>query len=208
MTDPQIIQVIPTEEYFSINWQLSIRCNYDCMYCSPEWHDNTSKPHSLETMKQAWESIFSKTQHLNLQYKIAFTGGELTTNKYFLPFLSWLRQNYDKHLFKVMITTNGSANYNYYFKMFKVTDNIAFSVHTEHIDEKKFFDMVIKLKQTIDSSKFIHVAVMDEYWNRDRIPIYTALLDQHEISYTVNQIDYSVQTRTHPIFLGKLNLNA
>jgi organic radical activating enzyme len=202
----KIIQVTPTEEYFSVNWQLGIRCNYDCMYCSPQWHDNSSKHHSLETMQQAWQRVYEKTQYLNLPYKISFVGGELTTNKYFLPFVTWLRENYNNRLFKLMVTTNGSATFKYYGKMFEAIDNIAFSVHTEHINEKKFFDMIIQLKQTIGSSRFIQVAIMDEFWNRDRIPLYKELLDRHGISYTINRIDYNYQTRTIPIMQGHLNL--
>jgi molybdenum cofactor biosynthesis enzyme MoaA len=201
----KIIKVTPTEDYFSVNWQVSIRCNYDCMYCSPAWHDQHSTPHSLETMQQVWKNIVSKTQQLGLPYKISFTGGELTTNKDFLPFVSWLRENYNQKLFKVMTTTNGSASYRYYFEMFKSIDNIAFSVHSEHINERAFFDKVIRLRHNIDKDKFIQVAIMDEFWNQDRIRYYIDLLEKNNVSYTLNQIDYSYQTRTIPIMKGKLN---
>lgn len=201
----KIIKIDPTEDYFSVNWQVSIRCNYDCMYCSPAWHDQHSPHHSLETMQQVWKNIVSKTQHLNLPYKISFTGGELTTNKDFLPFVSWLRENYNQQLFKVMTTTNGSASYRYYFEMFKSIDNIAFSVHSEHINEQVFFDKVIRLQQNIGKDKFIQVAIMDEFWNQDRIQHYIDLLEKNNVSYTLNQIDYSYQTRTIPIMKGKLN---
>lgn len=202
----RIIRVTPTEQYFSINWQLAVRCNYDCMYCSPMWHDDHSQHHDLDTMKQAWSNIFEKTSKQNLRYKIAFTGGELTSNKHFLPFVTWLRKEYDQHIFKLLATTNGSANLKYYQKMFQALDNIAFSVHSEHINEEKFFDMIIQLKKSISPDKFLQVAIMDEYWNQDRIPLYINLLEHHDISYTVNKIDYSYQTRTVPIFKGKLNL--
>jgi molybdenum cofactor biosynthesis enzyme MoaA len=201
----KIIAVNPTEEYFSINWQVSIRCNYDCMYCSTEWHDKHSPQHDLKTLQHVWKNIVAKTQHLNLPYKISFTGGELTTNKDFLPFVSWLRENYNQQLFKVMTTTNGSASYRYYFEMFKSIDNIAFSVHSEHIDEHAFFDKVIKLRNNIAKDKFIQVAIMDEFWNQDRIPYYIDLLEKNNVSYTRNQIDYSYQTRKIPIMKGKLN---
>lgn len=201
----RIIKIKPTENYFSIDWQVSIRCNYDCMYCSPEWHDNYSPHHNLETMQTVWKNIISKTQHLNLPYKVSFTGGELTTNKDFLPFVSWLRENYNQQLFKLMLTTNGSASYRYYFEMFKNIDNIAFSVHSEHIDEDKFFSKVIRLRNSIPVDKFIQVAIMDEFWNRDRIPYYIQLLEENNVSYTVNQINHTFQTRKIPIMKGKLN---
>jgi MoaA/NifB/PqqE/SkfB family radical SAM enzyme len=203
----EIIKVTPTEQYFSLNWRVNTRCNYDCMYCSPEWHDNHSGQHSLETLQQAWIRLFDATKHHDLPYKISFGGGELTSNKDFLPFVMWLRENYNDKLFKLLFTTNGSATYKYYSRMFKYMDNISFSLHSEHVHEKKFFDMIIKLKKTIDPSRFIEVIIMDEYWNQDRIPLYTQLLDRHLISYTVNQIDYSHQTRTIPIMKGKQDLN-
>jgi hypothetical protein len=176
------------------------------MYCLPAWHDNHSGHHSLDTMKRAWEEIFSQSHHHDLKYKISFTGGELTTNKSFLPFVAWLRTTYKDHIFKLLATTNGSASYRYYVKMFDCIDNITFSVHSEHIDESAFFDKMIKLKHSINADKFLHVAVMDEFWNRDRIPLYVKILEQNKISYSVNEINYAFQTRTFPIMKGNLNL--
>lgn len=201
-----IIKVSPVEEYFSLDWQIGIRCNYDCMYCSPNWHDGYSKPHNLEKLQNAWTSIYNKTQHTNLPYKISFTGGELTTNKHFLPFVAWLRQNYNDKIFKLLLTTNGSATYKYYLKLFDAIDNITFSVHSEHINEQKFFNNIIKLRNNIDPAKFIQVAIMKEHWNLDRIPLYTQLLDKHKVSYNINEVDYSFRTRDIPILKGKLNL--
>ena len=142
-----------------------------------------------------------------MPYKIAFTGGELTTNKNFLPFVNWLRTNYNKDIFKLLLTTNGSATYKYYSKLFEVLDNISFSIHSEFFDEKKFFDLVVKLKKAISNDKFIRVEIMNEYWNQERIPKYIELLNANEISYSLNKITYKYQTRTYPIMQGKLNLD-
>ena len=122
-----------------------------------------------------------------------------------MPFVTWLRANYSEHLFKILVTTNGSASTRYYQKMIEAVDNIAFSVHTEHIDEQKFFNMMLDLSKNLPASKFLQVAIMNEYWNQDRIPLYTKLLDDNNISYTVNEIDYKYKTREQPIFFGKLN---
>lgn len=176
------------------------------MYCPPQWHDNKSKLHDLDTMQQAWQKIFEKTRTQGLKYKIAFTGGELTTNKHFLPFVSWLRNNYHDHVAKMMMTTNGSASYDYYLDLFEPLDNISFSVHSEHVDESIFFNKIIRLSQNIGPEKFLQVLVMDEFWNQQRIPHYVTLLEQNQISYTINKIDYSKQTRQLPIFKGNLNL--
>ena len=54
--------------------------------------------------------------------------------------------------------------------------------------------------------KHIHVNIMNEWWNEDRIPMYCDILKSYNISHNVNQINYSWQTRTIPIMKGKLNL--
>lgn len=202
----KIVKVSPTDNYFSLTWRITRRCNYDCHYCNSDWHDTNGSLHSLEKLQQAWMEIFAKTKYLDLPYKISFSGGEVTINKNFLPFVSWLRENYSCNIFQLLTTTNGSASYNYYLRMFDYIENITFSIHSEHINEKVFFDTVIKLKQNISPGKFLHVAIMDEPWNQLRINQYKKLLDQHQISYSVNQIDFSHQTRTIPIFKGELNL--
>jgi molybdenum cofactor biosynthesis enzyme MoaA len=205
-SDPRIIKIRPAEEYFSLNWQLGIRCNYDCMYCAPEWHNSDGKNIDLDTMKKAWLEVFDKTKHLGLKYKISFAGGELTINKDFLPFVEWLRSKFREHIFKIQVTTNGSASLKYYQKMFLYIDNISFSVHSEHFDETKFFKNMVALHQSIGPDRFLQVVIMDEFWNQDRIPHYIKILEKHGISYNVNKIDYEYQTRSFPIFKGKLNL--
>lgn len=176
------------------------------MYCPSRLHDDHSPHPSLDQLQKYWQDIETKTSHQGLKYKIVFSGGEPTGNRDFLPFLSWLKQNYGQQINKILLTTNGSATYQHYQKLFDLVDNISFSTHSEHMDEQKFFDMVIRLRQTIPSSKFIHVNIMDEFWNRDRIPLYQKLLTDHDISHNVNEIDYSLQIRNYPIIKGKKNL--
>jgi hypothetical protein len=120
--------------------------------------------------------------------------------------IHWLRDRYTDRIKQILLTTNGSATYNYYCKLFEVVDNISFSTHTEHINEQRFFDTVIRLHKNIASDKFIHVNIMNEIWNQSRIPYYQELLTLHNISHNVNEIDYGLKTREIPIMKGKLNL--
>lgn len=202
----KIIRIEPAHRVFSITWNLGLRCNYDCMYCPPIFHDSTSAHKSLQELKSTWIAIVDKSQGKNLKYKISFTGGEVTGNRNFIPFLSWLRATYTHNIDKILLTTNGSATLKYYQRLLALVDNISFSVHSEHINEQKFFDIVIALQKQLPPNKHIHVNIMDEWWNQDRIKIYSDLLTKHRISYNVNQIDYSLQTRPYTIMKGKLNL--
>ena len=203
----RIVQVTPVPESFAISWKLTTRCNYDCMYCPTMWHDTTSTNHSLEVLQTAWHDIYSKTKSKNLKYKISFSGGEVTSNKHFLPFVAWLRENYNNHILKLLVTTNGSATLKYYTNLYQSIDNISFSVHSEHVNEQEFFDMILALKKSINHNKFLHVNIMNEFWNQERIPLYIELLNRHNISYNVNEIDYGLQTRSIPIIKGKFNLD-
>jgi predicted esterase len=127
------------------------------MYCPTSLHDNTSRYPNLALLQQRWQSIYSKTSDKNLPYKISFTGGEVSSNKSFLPLLEWLRNNYGNNIFKILVTSNGSASLRYYTKLFDQVDNLSLSFHSEHADENKFSDIV----QAQDSRDVI-AAFIDE----------------------------------------------
>ena len=202
----KIIKVEPIPEYYSIGWMLGSRCNYDCMYCPEEWHDMTSQPHDLDTMKTVWQNIYDKSKDKNLPYKIGFTGGEVTANKNFLPLIRWLRETFDD-VKMILLTTNGSASKNYYLKLANYVESITFSTHSEFMNEKDFFSKVDAINQVmIRPAKSFHVNIMDEYWNQDRIKIYQDWLSQRNISHSTNVINYSHQTRKVIFTKGKQNL--
>lgn len=204
----KIISVKPAELMFSITWMLGSRCNYDCMYCDPEWHDNTSRPHDLETMQKVWQNIYGKTKHHNLPYKISFTGGEVTANKNFLPLVEWLRSEYNNDIGMILVTTNGSASQAYYERLCTRIEAISFSTHSEHMNEKDFFTKAVAIDKLMQRpKKSLHVNVMDEFWNRDRIPLYENFLKENNISYSINTIKYDHQTRSYPIMQGLANLD-
>ena len=206
MSNIEVIRVTPIENVFSITWNISLRCNYDCMYCPPSLHDNHSKHLTLEQFKTYWQDIYNKTISKGLKYKISFTGGEVTSNKYFLPFLKWLKENYNDNIDRILVSSNGSATYKYYLRMYELVENISFSVHSEFIHETKFFDMIVKLKEKIPPEKFIHVNVMNEYWNTNRIVKYKEILETHNISYSVPEVHLTRPVRLYPVFKGKLDL--
>lgn len=202
----KIIKVEPVPEYFSITWMLGDRCNYDCMYCPTELHSMTSKPHSLSTMQKVWKNIYEQTKHKNLPYKISFTGGEVTANKNFLPLIQWLRENFVE-IAMISITTNGSASKRYYVKLANLVESISFSTHSEFIEEQKFFDTVKHVNSImVRPKKSVHVNIMNEFWNTERIELYKKFLEEHNVSYSVNRIDYDSQTREQPILQGIYNL--
>ena len=202
----KIISIQPVPEYFSITWMLGSRCNYDCMYCPTELHDNTSTPHDLETMQTTWRNIYEQAHTRQLGFKISFTGGEVTANKNFLSLIQWMRENYNdiKH---IAVTTNGSASENYYLRLADKVESISFSTHSEYMDEQEFFNKSLTLHRTmIRPQKSFHVNIMDEFWNQDRIVMYKKWLSEHDISHSINSINLTNKIREYPILKGRYNL--
>lgn len=197
----KIIRIEPVPEHFSITWMLGARCNYDCMYCAPEWHDNTSAPPDIETLITAWNNVYQPAQAKGLKFKISFTGGEVTANKSFLPFVEWLTTHND--IDQICVTSNGSASLNYYTRLSTLVTNLSFSTHSEFMNEQEFFDKAQALHKLMPRpSKIFHVNVMDEYWNQARTEKYCAWLEQQGISHSVNRINYQYKTRDNVVMKG------
>ena len=160
------------------------------MYCPNEWHDSVSKHKTLSELQQAWKNVFEKTSGRGLKYKLMFTGGEVTANKSFLPLIEYLRSN-DFNIGQLIVTTNGSASKAYYLRLAELVDSISFSTHTEFWNEHKFFDTVIAINQVmIRPEKSIHVNIMDEPEARHRQQDFLSILDEHNISSSINKINY------------------
>lgn len=190
----------------ALTWMIGSRCNYDCMYCPADVHDSTSAHADFEKLKKAWNSLYEKTHDQGLAYKISFTGGEVTANRSFLPLIEYLKSG-AFNIEQLIVTTNGSASVNYYRRLSELVDSISFSTHSEFFDEAEFFDKVREINSIMPRpQKSVHVNIMDEWWNQDRILLYQAWLDQHEIPHSVNRIDYSQQIRNQPLKQGKQNL--
>lgn len=202
----KIVKVEPTSPAIALTWMIGSRCNYACSYCPDEYHDMTSPHPDLDKLKSAWDSFYSKTQHIGLPYKLSFTGGEVTANKSFLPLVEYLNQE-NFNIKQLMITTNGSASENYYRKLATVVTDISFSTHSEFFNEAEFFTKVRAINEImIRPKKSVHVNIMDEWWNQDRISLYQEWLDKNNISYTVNKIEYI--RNVEPINNGVKNIES
>jgi MoaA/NifB/PqqE/SkfB family radical SAM enzyme len=193
-----IIKVEPTNLTFAVTWFLGLRCNFDCMYCPEKFHNLTDANLTLLELQTRWKIIFAKTQKRGLKYKLSFTGGEVTVNKNFLTFLRWLDTTYKDYISEIGFTTNGSAPQQYYLDAMSIESIsfISFSIHSEFFNERKFFKTIVAVNQQSKLlNKSIHVNVMNEYWNVDRINVYCNFLKTHGINHSLNDIDYSFKIR-------------
>lgn len=198
LVDKKIIKIEPTNPIFTVTWNIGLRCNFDCMYCPEKYHNLTDTDLTLKELQERWQIIFAKTQQRGLKYKLAFTGGEVTVNKNFLPFLQWLNTHYKEYISETGITTNGSASRQYYLDVIAIdiVSFISFSTHSEFFNEQKFFKTVVAVNEISSLlNKSIHVNVMNEFWNTTKSNRYCNFLKEQNINYSLNEIDYSYKIR-------------
>lgn len=189
-----IVEVGPVEPHFQIEWTIGKRCNYDCSYCPPIWHDKTSKDLTFDELKSAWLKIIDVTAHKPEQkIYLSILGGEPSLNKNLLPFLKWVRENYSSKVGEIGTVSNGSASSKFYIELTKYCNWVTFSTHSEFINEKKFFRNVLRAaKHSKITNCMIMVNLMQEHWNVDRVNQYKEFLNK-----------FQIKNYAHPVYYGE-----
>jgi MoaA/NifB/PqqE/SkfB family radical SAM enzyme len=186
----QLLSIKPKNDLFYITWNIGIRCNFDCSYCPPKLHDKISKHKSLEELKNAWERIIKNTSHTNKKYQIIFTGGEPTLNPNFLPFIKWLKENYNEQIFEIHISTNGTANNEIYKNLIFLVNGITFSSHFEFANFDKLWKNIIKTHIfSVKLKKITFVNIMDEFKYQTEAKKLQELCDKYKVPYFVVRIE-------------------
>ena len=68
-----IIKIKPYAQHFHVHWFVGARCNFDCSYCPPLWHDKTSKHNSFDELCRAWVRVTELTKSFgDIKYSLSF----------------------------------------------------------------------------------------------------------------------------------------
>lgn len=184
-----IKKVTPYKDLFSITWNIGPRCNFACSYCPPMWHNKTSPHKTLEEFQSIWLDILEKTKYKNKNYKLSFSGGEVTLNKSFKPFIIWLYENYKDRIENIGITTNGSATLKYYLELIDYVDFISFSSHFDWANKNKFYKNITEThKKATLLNKNIYVNIMNEANNQKDINELFEYCEKNKIPAGINAI--------------------
>ena len=166
-----------TGKVFQVTWDLGRRCNYDCSYCPAHRHDNFSPHASLDELKSAVDFLFEyiDTYMEKRSYKhtsISFTGGEPTVNPNFIPFVKYLKEEYeakykDKWFCGFALTSNGAMSAKMADAVMENLGHITVSYHAES-DNKLKQQVRDRIKQfhdadySISCNVMFHAAYFDE----------------------------------------------
>ena len=170
-----------TGKVFQVTWDTGRRCNYDCSYCPAHRHDNFSKHATLDELKANTDFLFEyiDTYMQYRDYKVAnigFTGGEPTVNPNFIPFIQYLKSQYEgKYASKwqagFALTTNGAMGQKMAQAVMENFGHATVSYHAESDDKlkqqvrdriKQFYTEGPKHNFTVSVNVMFHAAYFDE----------------------------------------------
>jgi hypothetical protein len=183
---------ISNEMPFLVSWDLGRRCNYDCSYCPPHRHDNTSEHASLEELKAGAEFVFEYIS-LIIKHKkhktvsISFTGGEPTVNPEFINFSRYVKDLYQQkysNQFKLILdlTTNGAMSKKIANGVLEIFNHVTVSYHTEEKLKTKEQSLE-RIYQLFDGGMDLKVNVMLHAINFDECKAVMEQLKSRNISY-------------------------
>lgn len=167
-------------QVITIQWFIGTRCQYECQYCSPEWHSKTAPHWSLDNLKLAWQNLCNANQHRpDVKFLIAISGGEPTMNPDFLPWVKWLHETQSDKLYAMSVATNATQTVEYYKELSTYVKGIMFGLHSEYVAEKRFFKLVEEVNNYAKEHNHCSICVLlpDEYWHTDRTKLYIEYLN-------------------------------
>ena len=199
-----------TGKVFQVTWDTGRRCNYDCSYCPAHRHDNFSKHATLDELKANTDFLFEYIDTY-MQYRdfkvanIGFTGGEPTVNPNFIPFIQYLKSQYEgKYANKwqagFALTTNGAMGQKMAQAVMENFGHATVSYHAESDDKlkqqvrdriKQFYTEGPKYNFTVSVNVMFHAAYFDECKDL------CAYLDEVGVSYVPRVIGEEPNSRSN-----------
>lgn len=205
-----------TGNVFQVTWDLGRRCNYDCTYCPTTRHDNFSPHATLEELKRNTDFLYEYID-LYMQYRdfksasISFTGGEPTVNPNFIPFVQYLKKEYDQKYAdrwktNFALTSNGAMSKKMAVAVMENFKHITVSYHAESDDKLKqqVRDRILQFHtEGPDYGMTVSVNVMFHAKYFDECKDLCEYLDEHNVTYTPRVIGEEPDSK--PSFAHKYN---
>ena len=205
-----------TGNVFQVTWDTGRRCNYDCSYCPVTRHDNFSKHATLDELKANTDFLYEYID-LHMKYRdfkfasISFTGGEPTVNPNFIPFIQYLKKEYEakySNSWKAnfALTSNGAMGEKMATKVMENMRHITVSYHAESNEKlkKQVRDRLLQFHtQGPDYGLTLSVNVMFHAELFDECKSLCEFLDEHKIKYVPRIIGEERDSK--PTFAHKYN---
>lgn len=131
---------------FHVDWSLLKRCNYDCIYCWDDTHDNTSEIPDADVLVENASKICEYADTLgDISMKtVTISGGE----PMLVRGISKVLQVFKDAGFFVTLLSNGSARSERYNRLATIVDYMKFSWHMGN-DSDEMKQMLLDVKAVI-----------------------------------------------------------
>lgn len=179
-----------TNRMVHVDWFLGKRCNFDCSYCSPSIHDNTSAYPTLEKLLDHYnyltQTILSNEKNRKTVSYI-FGGGEPTLIPSYIKFLEYLK-NDQRFNNEIRTLTNLTGSLEKLYHLNQLSD-ITFSVHLAYMTDK-FINKVDKfLTMRDNSSKSLTVKFMYDAAHANKINKMIQVIENYSnLNYSVTPL--------------------
>ena len=167
----------------TIDWFLGKRCNFDCSYCTPHIHDNSSPHIPLDNLKYAVNALLEKIDPSRL--KISFSGGEPTIHPQFDELCRYI---HEAQVANFTLISNGSRTADYYIGLFKYIKRCTFSQHFEFTKASAFIKKMKQINDSLPEKKHSLVQVMFHAKYFEDIKKSVEFYQKHGIRYTLRKI--------------------
>lgn len=150
------------DHFLRVEWNIGKRCNFDCSYCGPSTHDNSSSHLDWPTIEKTIKKLSYIGRRDHKHIKIGFTGGEPYLHPQFLEMVQLCK---DEGIHRISVTTNGSVKLDLYKEAFKYVDYLVVSYHMEYARKQKVLENIFLLNEFLKktytkSVKHLHVHIM------------------------------------------------
>lgn len=139
------------ETPFAVQWYMTPRCNFDCVYCMPwdpdnKWsyyHDDVSKPPTFDIMKSYVDKIIA---HKGTHIEWGLGGGEPTIIKDLPKLVKYIRET---NPYDLTICTNGSLPEKKILELYEDLDGMVMSLHMDYVSKNpdEYIEKLIALEE-------------------------------------------------------------
>lgn len=168
------------KKWVRIEWNIGKRCNFDCSYCPPNLHDNSSSHLNLDIVKKTIVAI--KGFYKGKKLRISLTGGEPFLNPHIISMVKLLSENkFDE----ISLISNGSSSLKKYKESLQYVDNLILSWQHEFINVNHIKEILNGLQNT---KKHLHVHLMFLPGRLEEVKGIIKWLERHNTKYVVRKI--------------------
>ena len=201
---------------FLLDWEITLRCNLDCSYCSPQWHDNNTQHPTLDDCLKTIDFMFEYV-NIYMQNKpnwareviLNVYGGESIFHPDIIAVYEAVREKYKKFennwKLTIQTTTNLIAGKNLIERLKNKIDYWTVSYHTETNQKQKtqfknnLLNLVksgarVKVIVLMNPSGFEDAKDMIEFCIKNKLEYLPRQLDKikdsQKYAYSIDQVSW------------------